>query len=176
MTTNAKKTPLKELLGKFPQAGKVQWIGIRPAKRAPLVKVNSIHASPQNGLQGDHFTGKYSKKRQVTLIQAEHLQTVAALLAQESIDPGQTRRNIVVKGINLLALKEKQFKIGEAILETTGLCHPCSRMETNLGEGGYNAMLGHGGITAKVVIEGVICEGDQVIALDGFVADTTSGK
>ena len=79
------------------------------------------------------------------------------------IDPSLTRRNIVVSGINLLALKERQFIIGaDVILETTGLCHPCSRMEENLGAGGYNAMRGHGGITAKVIQGGTIQAGDPI--------------
>jgi MOSC domain-containing protein YiiM len=72
------------------------------------------------------------------------------------------RRNIVVSGINLQALKEQQFKIGEAVLFGTGNCPPCSRMEENLGPGGYCAMRGHGGITAYVLQPGKICLGDSV--------------
>lgn len=154
---------------KFRQEGMVEWIGLRPKKKEPLVEVNSVKASTESGLLGDHFAGTYTKKRQVTLIQAEHLPVVASFIGAEKIDPGLLRRNIVVQGINLLALKEKQFKIGEAVFETTGTCQPCSRMETNLGEGGYNAMRGHGGITAKVVVGGVICVGDAVEALEEFV-------
>jgi len=170
MNQDSKNTPMSELMAHFPRKGKVEWIGLRPAKKAPLNKVSTVNASSQSGLEGDHFAGQYSQKRQVTLIQAEHLVTVASLMGVEQIDPGLIRRNIVVKGINLLALKEKQFKIGEAILETTGLCHPCSRMETNLGEGGYNAMRGHGGITAKVVKGGEIKQGDTVEVLEGFIS------
>ncbi|OJJ17313.1 MOSC domain-containing protein [marine bacterium AO1-C] len=170
MNKDSKNTPMSELMAHFPRKGKVEWIGLRPEKRAPLQDVKSVMANGENGLEGDHFAGKYSQKRQVTLIQAEHLAAVASMMGVENIDPGLTRRNIVVKGINLLALKEKQFRIGEAILETTGLCHPCSRMETNLGEGGYNAMRGHGGITAKVVKGGEIRQGDEVEALEGFVS------
>jgi len=70
----------------------------------------------------------------------------------------------VVSGLNLLALKGKQFRIGNVVLEYTGLCHPCSKMETALGPGGYNAMRGHGGITTRVVEAGDITVGDDVRA------------
>ncbi len=67
----------------------------------------------------------------------------------------------MVSGLNLLALKGKRFRIGSVVLEYTGLCHPCSKMETSLGPGGYNAMRGHGGITTRVVEAGDIALGDE---------------
>lgn len=146
----------------LPQIGEVTWIGIRPKRLAPLQEVKTVEVQEEVGLVGDHYQGKREKKRQVTLIQAEHLMAVASMLGKESIDPQLTRRNMVVKGINLLALKDKQFWVGEVKLEMTGLCHPCSRMETNLGTGGYNAMRGHGGITARVIQGGTIHLGDTL--------------
>jgi MOSC domain-containing protein YiiM len=98
----------------------------------------------------------------VTLIQAEHLEIVARLLGKAAIEPALVRRNIVVSGINLLALRSQEFQIGEAVLVGTGNCAPCSRMEEVLGPGGYNAMRGHGGITAAVVQPGVLRVGDSV--------------
>jgi len=85
----------------------------------------------------------------VTLIQREHISAVASILKLDSLDPALLRRNIVVSGINLQALKKKEIQIGEAVLFVTGNCPPCSRMEENLGAGGYNAMRGHGGVTAR---------------------------
>ena len=93
---------------------------------------------------------------------AEHLDDVAFMLGIELVDPQAVRRNIVVRGINLLALKDKRFSVGDTMLESTGLCHPCSRMEVTLGPGGYNALRGHGGITARVVRAGIIGIGDAV--------------
>jgi MOSC domain-containing protein YiiM len=151
----------QELLNSLPQTGTVAWIGIRPKKGADLSPTDSVSVTLEAGLEGDHYSGS-SKKRQVTLIQEEHLEGVAKILRKDHIDPSLTRRNILVRGINLLALKDRSFQIGEVILEGTGPCHPCSRMETNLGPGGYNAMRGHGGITARVVQEGTISVGDVV--------------
>lgn len=106
-------------------------------------------------------------KRQVTLIQAEHLPVIAALLGREAADvtPDLLRRNLLVSGISLQGLKDRRFKIGEVILEGTGDCHPCSRMEENFGPGGYTAVRGHGGITARVIQGGLIRVGDRVEAL-----------
>ena len=153
--------PIPSLIDKLPQVGQLVWIGLRPQRKAPLVEAEATHVSMESGLEGDHFNSK-STKRQVTLIQQEHLDGVASLLGKASISPIDTRRNLVVKGINLLALRNRKFQIGEVVLEGTGYCHPCSRMEENLGPGGYNAMRGHGGITAKVVKAGKIAQGDEV--------------
>ena len=152
---------LKEMKNTMPQTGTVQWLSVRPESRAPVEPLDEVAATTAHGLTGDHYDGT-SGNRQVTLIQAEHLQAVAAILRMSTLEPGLTRRNIVVAGINLLAFSEQQFQIGEAILEMTGPCRPCSRMEENLGPGGYNAMRGHGGITARVVKGGKIRVGDVV--------------
>ncbi|PSR55389.1 MOSC domain-containing protein [Adhaeribacter arboris] len=150
------------LIQTLPQVGNLTWIGIRPARSAPLQTVDTVVALTEQGLAGDHYSGKAGSKRQVTLIQAEHIMTVASMLHRRELDPGLLRRNLVVQGINLLALKDRQFWVGEVLLEMTGLCHPCSRMETNLGPGGYNAMRGHGGITARILQGGRLNLGDAV--------------
>ena len=149
------------LTNQFAQNGTVQLITIRPKRGELPVILHDVEAIADRGLSGDHYASK-GGKRQVTLIQAEHIAGVSSMLGKEKIDPLLLRRNIVVRGINLQSLKGKQFKLGDAILEHTGDCHPCSRMEENLGEGGYNAMRGHGGITAKVISSGVIRNGDAL--------------
>lgn len=155
---------LKQLTDNLPQQGIVEWIGIRPARNAPLQFLEQVKVEASLGLVGDHYTSR-DGKRQVTLIQAEHLGAVASMLGIDAVNPATVRRNIVVRGINLLALKGKSFSVGDALLEFTGLCHPCSRMETGLGSGGYNAMRGHGGITARVLRSGIVKTGDAVSAV-----------
>ncbi len=155
---------LQELQNTYPRTGRIEYLTIRCERMTPAEAVPAVQAIRGFGLQGDHYDNP-GGNRQVTLIQAEHLRTIATLLGLDEIPATLTRRNIVVSGLNLLALKGKQFKIGEAILEYSGECHPCSRMEKSLGLGGYNAMRGHGGITAKVFQSGRITIGDCVCVL-----------
>lgn len=152
---------LKELIDTLPQRGTVEWIGIRPARNGPVRSVEHADIHTDAGIAGDHYSTA-GGTRQVTLIQAEHLDAVASMLGIECVDPAAVRRNIVVRGLNLLALKDKAFSLGDATLEFTGLCHPCSRMEAALGPGGYNALRGHGGITARVLEGGTVRVGDGV--------------
>ena len=154
--------PIRKFLSNLPQTGKLEWIGIRPERKQPLKELNEVMVTVEGGLDGDHFAGKFSKKRQVTLIQKEHIDTVSSIMGMETLEPGLLRRNLVISGINLFALRDQKFSIGEVIFEGSGYCHPCSRMEENLGNGGYNAMRGHGGITAYVIQGGTIHIDDEV--------------
>ena len=157
---------IQTLLQTLPQQGRVVWIGIRPARNEPMIELEQVELNRDLGLDGDHFKGRPGNPRQVTLIQQEHLSVIAACLHRDSVSPALLRRNLVVSGINLLALKDKQFKVGQAVLEFSGLCHPCSKMEKALGAGGYNAVRGHGGITARVIESAVIGLNDPVVHLE----------
>ena len=154
---------LAKLMATLPQVGQVQWIGLRPARDVAMTEVESAEAVTEQGLRGDRYKGG-SGKRGITLIQAEHLPAIAAL-AGHALTPALLRRNVVVSGIPLIALKDRQFRIGDVVLQGTESCDPCSRMETALGAGGYNAMRGMGGLCARIISGGNFHLGDKVVAL-----------
>ncbi len=157
---------MKELLEKSTAVGQVDWIGLATESRGPITAVETAQLVAGAGITGEHhFRPESASKRQVTLIQAEHLVAVATLLGRPEVRPDLLRRNIVVSGINLGALRHQRFRIGTAVLTGTGSCPPCSRMEETLGTGGYAATMGHGGITAVVEESGEIRVGDRVIGL-----------
>jgi MOSC domain-containing protein YiiM len=149
--------------------GRVESIVVRGSPRERARTVAATVALAGIGLADDRLGQRGESElstRQVTLIQAEHLPVIAGLARVEPIDPIGLRRNLVVSGINLLALKNAKLKVGAALLEIVGPCHPCSRMEETIGPGGYAAMRGHGGMTARVLVGGPINVGDVVRAQD----------
>jgi len=157
---------LQRLLDAPVRPGRLAWIGLRSARRGPVREVESAALSPEDGLAGDRYGGRAGGARQVTLIAREDLAAVAGFLGRDAVSPALLRRNLVTEGVNLLALKDRRVAVGEAVLEITGECHPCSRMEEALGPGGYNALRGRGGLTARVLRGGLIRPGDAILRLD----------
>ena len=156
---------LGQLMARLPRAGRVDWIGVRPGRDVPMRALDAVVAKTGAGLAGDRYAGA-SGKRGITLIQAEHLPVIAALSGHQAIAASTLRRNLVVSGLPLVALKGRRFRIGEVLMEGTDACDPCSRMEDALGPGGYNAMRGHGGLCARILTGGTIHLGDAVVAIE----------
>lgn len=149
---------MAELLSRFPRPGRIEAILLRPARHAEPLEVQAADLGAA-GLVGDHAR---PGKRALTLIQAEHLPVISALVGWQATAE-LLRRNLVVSGLNLNALRGAGLRLGPtAEIEVTGPCAPCSRMETALGEGGYNAVRGHGGWCATVLQPGRLSLGDEV--------------
>ncbi|WP_170784782.1 MOSC domain-containing protein [Ruegeria lacuscaerulensis] len=153
---------LAALIAGWAKPGRLEWIGLRPDRRVEVQPVDAVMISA-DGLDGDRAR---AGKRAVTLIQQEHLAAIGSYLGQGPVTPEVLRRNVVVSGINLAALKGREVQVGEAILRFTLICAPCSRMEEAFGKGGYSAVRGHGGWCAEVVKPGWVRLGDVVQPVD----------
>lgn len=164
MTLPSPDSTLGQLMAVLPRHGRVEWIGLRPKRDLPMLAVEDVEAVAGKGLVGDRY-GSGSGKRGITLIQAEHLPVIAALAGHQAVFASVLRRNLVVSGLPLIALKGRRFRIGEVLLEGTDACDPCSRMEAALGPGGFNAMRGHGGLCARILEGGRIRLGQALVPL-----------
>ena len=152
---------IAELTARHARPGRVEWIGLRTARRG-LVEAVSDAQVTFGGLRGDHRTKP--GVRAVSLVQFEHRAVIAAL-CDGAVTFETLRRNVAVSGLNLAGLKDRPFRLGTAVLRGRGVCAPCSRMEEYFGHGGYAAVRGHGGIVAEVLEEGAFGVGDEVVPL-----------
>ena len=143
--------------------GTLTWIGLRTERRGQVTPVERVRAVATKGLEGDHRMDKTpGSARQLTLISEEFIEQIIHYTGIDSIDPALLRRNLVVRDINLNCLRHQRFQIGGALFEATALCHPCSRMESALGKGSVAAMIGHGGLCARILRTGYISIGDRL--------------
>ncbi len=152
-------------------AGRVVSIHVADAAGLPMRPLERVRAMAQVGLQGDRYatrTGHWSENhkvdRQVTLIAGEELDRLAALGIP--LAPGATRRNVMTTGIDLNALVGRQFRIGPVTCEATRLCEPCQYLTDLVGKPLLEPLVHRAGIRARILIDGEIAIGDEVVALD----------
>ncbi|TAK10003.1 MOSC domain-containing protein [bacterium] len=148
--------------------GTVVSIHIAAAAERPMAMVNEVRAVPGKGLEGDryfHLAGTYSDNpgpfRQVTLIEIE---AIEALRRDYRIDlnPGDSRRNIVTRGVPLNHLVGRDFKVGEVTLRGINLCEPCSHLEKLSRKGVQRGLIHRGGLNAHILTGGTIRVGDTI--------------
>ena len=147
-----------------------QLVGIFTAHRrqADLQAVDQVEAVPGRGLVGDRyfqqqgtFTKPDSPDREVTLIEIEALE---ALNCEDglTLEPGQSRRNLVTRGVPLNHLVGREFRIGSVLLRGLRLCEPCGHLESLTIKGLIKGLCHRGGLRAQVVEGGILRTGDAI--------------
>lgn len=149
--------------------GSVESLHIAPDKSRPMTTVEAVRATAGRGLEGDRYAigkGTYSNKpeegRQVTLFEHE---TLEALRRDHGIvlEPQQTRRNVITRGVPLNHLVGRQFLIGDVRVEGMRLNTPCQYLETLLGiKGLFKALIHRSGLNCRILSDGEIRVGDVV--------------
>ena len=155
--------------------GKVISIYITPQGGATMVGVDSVRAVLGKGLEGDRYAnrvGTFSDGpgtgRQVTLIEAEAIESLAREYDVE-MDPAESRRNLVTRGLPLNHLVGREFRVGAATLRGLRLCEPCNHLETLTRPGVRRGLVHRGGLRADIIDGGIIRAGDA--ATTAFSAD-----
>lgn len=149
-------------------AGQIVFIQIAPVASEKLISVREVQAVAGEGLEGDRYfkkVGTYSKVpgggRQVTLIELESVEALKRDLKIE-LEPAQTRRNIVTRGVPLNHLVGKQFRLGEVVLQGVRLCEPCDYLESLTSKGVKGGLLHRAGLRADIIRDGTIRVGDPI--------------
>jgi MOSC domain-containing protein YiiM len=148
-------------------AGFVEHIHIATVAGASVRAVETARAVAGVGLEGDRYAsgmGHYQDtrvSRDLTLIEAE---VVEALVGEHGIEfaPGETRRNVTTRGIDLNGLVGRRFWIGEVLCEGTRLCEPCQYLADLTSKPLLRALVHRGGLRADIVRGGVIRRGDSI--------------
>jgi MOSC domain-containing protein YiiM len=146
-------------------AGTLLGIARHPFPRKPMETLEAVDVTVREGVHGD-FRGSLKpgrNKRQVTVMAIEGWRDALAEL--NTFVPWEQRRvNLLVEGMALEGINGARiiFSCG-LVLEVTGECDPCSRME-EIAPGLKGVLLPHwrGGVTTRVIEEGRLSVGDTI--------------
>lgn len=129
----------------------------QPAGTHPTLSVREVECVAGEGLRGDRFFGfKENYKGQVTFFSAEVFETVCRQLGVGDKCPGVTRRNVVTRGVDLNSLAGKKFMVQGIVFEGVSECTPCQWMNEAIAPGAEAALLGRGGLRARILTDGVL--------------------
>lgn len=148
--------------------GEIVSLQVAEKAGSPMFTVKEVHVFPGRGLEGDRYfnrVGTYSDRpgpgREVTLIESEAIEALERDL-HIKLDPKDSRRNIVTRGVPLNHLVGKEFVVGEVLFRGIRLAEPCSYLERLTTKGVENGLLHRGGLRAQILDEGTIRVGDRV--------------
>ena len=155
-----------------PGPGVVEGIFIAAAGREPMRSVERVRAIAGVGLEGDryatgrgHSSANLKVDRHVTLIEAEEIEALADDFGIH-LSFGETRRNVTTRGIRLNELVGGRFRIGAVECAGTRLCEPCQYLTDFLGKPILAPLVHRAGLRARILGNGDIALGDEVVALD----------
>jgi MOSC domain-containing protein YiiM len=150
------------------RVGTVVSLHTSPEAGEPMDTLVEVQALAGAGLVGDRYfrgVGTYSGGdevgRQLTLIEGEALGAASAETGMD-IQPRDSRRNIVTRGVGLNDLVGREFQIGEVRLRGIELCEPCSHLAQLAGKPILRSLVHRGGLRADILSDGVIRVGDAL--------------
>ncbi len=148
-------------------AGRIESIHIAPTAKSPMQEVAEVHAIPGVGLDGDRYAqkqGTFFKPEpdfELTLIEAEAVEAAQRDHGLK-LTPGESRRNLVTRGVSLNPLVGQEFQIGNVRVRGIRLCEPCSHLQALTGQPVIKTLTHRAGLRAQIVTEGPIRVGDAI--------------
>ena len=147
-------------------AGQVEGIYISTEHGELPEPVESVNAVAGRGLEGNrYFFDDAPPGQAITLIAAE---AVEAMEREHgiSIEPRESRRNVVTRGVDVNDLVGKRFRVGDVECLGVELCEPCTTLEGMTKPGVIKGLVHRGGLNADILTDGPINVGDAVVAVD----------
>lgn len=143
------------------QEGTVEAIHVHPGRSLPMRRIDEAQVEAGKGIHGDSYEGLGISGSHITFIAAEG---IAAMVERTGIplEPSETRRNILTRGVDLNALVGHRFRVGSTVCIGIKPCTPCNHLETLTRPGVRAGLSGHGGLRADVLEGGVIRPGDRL--------------
>ena len=133
-----------------------------PQRRLPMEQLGEATALKDLGFAGCAHA-RSASERQILLVDRETLDALELL-------PGTIRENITTEGLNVNGLSVgESLRLGEALLEVSMPCTPCSLMEA-IRPGLRKELRGRRGMLCKVVEGGRIRQGDRIERLSARAA------
>jgi MOSC domain-containing protein YiiM len=121
----------------------------------PVVEVPEIECVAGRGIRGDRFFDfKADYKGQATFFSWDNFSALCAELKLSGKSPGESRRNIVVEGVDLNALIGKEFEVQGVKFRGMAHCAPCHWMDRAFAPGAEHFLQNHGGLRAQILTDG----------------------
>ena len=154
--------------------GRVEAIYLAVDATGEPEPVEEAEAVPGRGLRGDRYfdgSGTFFEPgksgQDLTLVEAEAIEGMAE--SGIEIEPGESRRNVLTRGIDVNALVGRRFRVGDVECVGVELCHPCKHLESVTKPGVIKGLANRGGLNADILTDGEIAVGDRV---EELVADS----
>jgi hypothetical protein len=129
----------------------------QPAGEHPIFEVDQIECVTGQGIRGDRFFGfKPDYKGQITFFSLEVFESLRRDLNLPQVQPAATRRNVLVRGVDLNTLIGEEFEIQGLRFAGTTECSPCYWMNSALGPGAEEWLKGRGGLRARILTDGLL--------------------
>jgi MOSC domain-containing protein YiiM len=148
------------------QAGSVEAIHVHPGRSEPMVPVPEAILEAGVGIVGDSYAGLGIPGSHITFIAAEGIERMVERTGIP-LEPRETRRNVLTRGVDVNLLVGRRFRVGETVCVGVKPCTPCNHLEELTRPGVRSGLSGHGGLRADVLEGGVIRPGDAIEELEG---------
>jgi MOSC domain-containing protein YiiM len=145
-------------------SGSVEHIHLATERSGPVAPVDEVLAETGRGLRGDRHHARPGAN-DITLIEAEALERLATEHGVH-LEPGESRRNVTTRGLDLGALIGRRFRVGAIVCEGIERNEPCLHLSQVTGEPGVLRGLVHTGLEAAIIEGGTIRVGDVIEPVD----------